>query len=125
MTNITPKITNPILSGLVYTYAIVIIASLFWALLLYFTSLSDTNLSLFSYTITAISLLFGGFVSGKRAGSRGWYYGGITGAIYGLILAIIGFLGFDASFNLRNLVLIILAFLFGALGGIFGVNSKK
>ncbi|OEG00215.1 hypothetical protein BHF71_05880 [Vulcanibacillus modesticaldus] len=119
------KRTRPILTGLTYTIGIVIISSLIFAILLDFTSLSDTNLPLYSYTVTAISLLVGGFVAGKRAGNKGWYYGGITGLIYGVILAIVAFLALNIDFNLKNLVLIVLAFLFGAVGGIIGVNINK
>lgn len=123
--NSTKKNTHPVFSGLIYAFIITIGFVLIYSFLLYFTSLSDSHLSRLTYIITAISLTSGGFVSGKRAGQKGWYYGGLTGVTYGLILAIIAFLAFDASFNLNGLVLIVLTLLFGSLGGIFGVNTSK
>lgn len=123
--NSTKRNTHPVLSGLIYSFVITLGFVLIYSFLLYFTSLSDSHLSRLTYIITAISLSSGGFVSGKRAGQKGWYYGGITGIIYGLILAIIAFLAFDAGFNLNGLALITLTFLFGSLGGMFGVNTSK
>lgn len=119
------KNSHPILAGLIYTYTIAIIGALIFTLLLFWTSISDSKLPLISYIITAVSLLAGGYISGKRAGVKGWYYGGMTGIIYGIILVIIVFLAFDTELNLRSLVLIVLTFLFGALGGIVGVNRNK
>lgn len=125
ITNVTKSGAHPVIAGLTYSFSIAIIMALFFTILLYLTSFSDSSLQTASYIVTAISLLTGGFVSGKKAGNKGWYFGGITGVIYGVILALITFLGFDADINLKGLVLIILTFLFGALGGVFGVNSKK
>ena len=96
------KNVNPILSGLTYTLGIAIIASFIFAVLLYFTSLSDSNLPLITYIVTAVSLLTGGYVSGKRASNKGWYYGGLTGIIYGILLIVISFLGFDLEQLLKD-----------------------
>lgn len=123
--NGTKKSSYPAFTGLIYAFIITLGFVLIYSFLLYFTSLSDSHLSRLTYIITAISLSSGGFVSGRRAGQKGWYYGGLTGITYGLILAIIAFLAFDASFNLNGLALLVLTFLFGALGGIFGVNTSK
>ena len=125
VTNGVKNTSNPILSGLTYTFSIVISSVLIFALLLTFTSISDTYLPFISYFITVLSILVGGFVSGKRSGEKGWYYGGITGTIYGILLVIITFLAFEMDINFRSLILVVLTFLFGAFGGIFGVNAKK
>lgn len=125
LTSETKNGVNPILYGLTYTFSIVIISVLLLAIILTLTSLSDSRLPYISYAITVISILVGGYKAAKKAQIKGWYYGGITGLIYGLLLVIITFLAFDFSLNLRSLVLVVLTFLFGAFGGIFGVNSKK
>lgn len=117
--------SHPILFGFTYTVGLMLIMSVLFAFLLYFTSLSDSHLPVISYIVTALSLLVGGYQAGKKAGIKGWYYGGMIGAIYGILLAAISFLGFDTDLNLRNLTLILLAFLFGAFGGMIGVNAKK
>jgi len=125
VTSGTKNASSPVLTGLIYAFVMVMVSSVLFALLLYFTSLSDANLPLISYIVTAVSLLTGGFQAGRRSGSKGWYYGGLTGLIYGILLAIIGFLSLDTTFGLRNIALILLSFLFGAFGGIFGVNRRK
>ena len=119
------KNTHPILIGLLYTYAIAIVGALIFTLLLYWTSISDAKIPLVSYVITAVSLMIGGYITGRRAGERGWYYGGLMGIIYGIILVFIVFLAFNAPINLRSLVLLLLTFLFGAFVGIIGVNRNK
>ena len=125
ITNATKKYSNPILVGLMYTFTIVFLTSIVLTLLLYFTTFSEQSLPLFIYITTALSLLIGGFKSGKIAGSKGWYYGGITGTIYALVLALVWFLGFNLGFQLRLLAILLLSFLFGSLGGMFGVNAKR
>ena len=119
------KFKNPILFGLLYTFGLGILLALIFTLLLYFTSLSDANLNWMSYITTLVSLIVGGFVAGKRAGVKGWYYGGLTGLIYGVVILIIAFLAFNSKLNLQSLVLVALSFLFGSSGGIFGVNMSK
>ncbi len=119
------KFRNPILSGLLYTFGIGLLLAFAFTLLLYFTSVSDSYINLMSYLITLVSLLSGGFVAGKRAGEKGWYYGGITGLIYGIVILIIAFLAFNSKMNLQSLALVALSFLFGSSGGIFGVNLSK
>lgn len=116
---------NPIIMGLLYTFAIVMVLGLIVAIIMYITSLSDAYIPVLSYIITAIALIFGGAKTGKHVGEKGWYYGGLTGFIYGLLLIAITFLAFNLEINLRSIVLLILTFLFGAFGGIFGVNTKK
>ncbi len=121
----TKNNANPILAGLSYTFIIILVAIIILGLLLYFTSFSDTYLPHISYIVTAISIIIGGYTAARRTSEKGWYYGGITGVIYGIILIIIAFLAFNVEINFRSLILVILTFLFGAFGGIFGVNSKK
>lgn len=111
-----------VITGLVYTFVLVLAGSLVTALLLAFTGLRESTLPYFTYTINVISLLIGGFVTGRRCGGRGWYYGGLTGLAYFLLILLIGFLGFDVP--LSGLVLFYLfgAFILGSAGGVIGVN---
>ncbi len=125
VTNGVKNSSHPIVIGLVYTMGIVFVLTLLFALILYFTSLSDSTLPIISYIVTAVALLFGGYQAGKKAESKGWYYGGLVGIIYGIVLAMISYLGFAIAMNLKQLSLVVLAFLFGAFGGMIGVNTKN
>jgi putative membrane protein (TIGR04086 family) len=109
---------------LAYTFSLVLIGSLITALLLAFTSLRESTLPYFTYTINVISLLVGGFITGRRCGGKGWYYGGLTGTAYFLFVLLIGFLGFNVPLQFSTLFYLLGAFMIAAVGGVIGVNSS-
>ncbi|GAA4705396.1 TIGR04086 family membrane protein [Brevibacillus fulvus] len=115
--------STSIVTGLLFTFGLVLVGSLLTAALLSLTDIQERSLPYFTYAINIISLLIGGYVTGRRCGGRGWYYGGLTGLVYFLLVLLIGFLGFDAPVSLITLVYLFAAFLIAAIGGIFGVNS--
>jgi len=117
--------STSVITGLVSTFGLVLIGSLLTALLLAFTSLRESTLPYFTYTINVISLLIGGFITGRRCGGKGWYYGGLTGAAYFLLVLLVGFLGFDAPMQFSTLFYLFGAFILAALGGVIGVNSTS
>ncbi|MCF6092753.1 TIGR04086 family membrane protein [Microaerobacter geothermalis] len=116
---------SPTLSGLFYTLLIVIIGSLLTALILKLTSVREASIPYFTYGINTLALLIGGFIAGKRSQQRGWYSGGLTGLMYGIVILLIGFLAFDAIISWIFLAYILVSFVLGAIGGILGVNMKK
>lgn len=119
------RISSPLLAGLTYTLLTVLGGTLFTSLLLSFTGVKESSLSYFAYTILVVSLLIGGWASGKRAGERGWYHGGLCGIIYAVILVMISFLGYDQSLGMGSLMVLVISFASSALGGVFGVNMRK
>lgn len=116
---------SPWVAGQICIWGVVLVCSFITALMLKFTSLGSSQLPAISYAINALALLLGGFVSGRKAGQRGWYYGGLQGIIYAVILVLISFLAYDSRMMINPLVFVICAFLAGALGGISGVNTKN
>lgn len=119
------SIAAPLFSGLLYSFITLIILVLIISLVLAGTSLKEQSLPLLVYFIHGISLLVGGFVTGKRKSAKGWYHGGILGIVYWVVVLIIGFLGLDAAFSMGTLLTALICFLAGAIGGIAGVNMKK
>jgi putative membrane protein (TIGR04086 family) len=117
--------STSVLTGLLYTLGLVLIGALLATLLLSFTSMREGSLSYFTYVINAIGLLTGGFVTGRRCGGKGWYYGGLTGLTYFLFVLLIGFLGFDAPMQWGTLLFLLGAFAIAGVGGILGVNSAN
>ncbi len=87
--------------------------------------MQEHDLGTYTYIIHIFSAIVGGMVSGKRAGKKGWYHGGLTGAFYTLIILLISFLALDNSLHLGNILWIGLAFVIGAIGGMFGVNLRQ
>ncbi|MBD8838899.1 MULTISPECIES: TIGR04086 family membrane protein [Paenibacillus] len=119
------RVSNPILSGLCQAFVWMFIGAFILSLFLWMSGMREQDLSLYTYVVHGLSLLVGGFVAGKRSGEKGWYYGGITGIVYGLLVLLIGFLALDASFNWKDSLQLLSAFFISALGGIFGVNTHR
>lgn len=119
------RITSPLFSGLVYSFTMMTIGTIVTSLFLLLTSTQESSLHTLTTIIHAVSLFIGGWVSGKRAGSRGWYHGGMVGLFYFILIFLVGFLAFDAGLNLQSLQLLGILFAAGALGGILGVNTQK
>jgi putative membrane protein (TIGR04086 family) len=116
--------STSVFTGLLYTLALVLTGALLTALLLSYTNVRESSLPYFTYAINVIGLLLGGFVTGRRCGNKGWYYGGLTGLSYFLLVLLIGFLGFDVPMQLMTLLYLLGAFFISAVGGIFGVNAS-
>lgn len=114
-----------VVTGLLFTFGLVLIGSLLTALLLQFTDVSENSLPYFTYAINTIGLLIGGIITGRKCGAKGWYYGGLTGLAYFTLVLLIGFLGFDAPLQIITLLYLIGAFVVSAMGGAIGVNMSR
>lgn len=115
---------SPLLAGLIAVWLLVITGSLVTAMVLHYTDVSEQNFNYFSYTINTIALLFGGWISGRKSGHKGWYYGAITGLLYAVIVYLIGFLAFDTSLDWKSVLHVAGAIAIAALGGMMGVNTR-
>jgi putative membrane protein (TIGR04086 family) len=113
------------LSGLLYALIMMVLGTLIVSLLLLWSNVQESSLPTYGKIIHGIAIFVGGWVAGKRSGARGWYFGGVLGLLYALIVWIVGFLAYDNSLNLTSLALLSGSFGTGALGGMLGVNSKK
>ncbi|HEY2492226.1 MAG TPA: TIGR04086 family membrane protein [Paenibacillus sp.] len=119
------RVTNPILAGLCYAFSWMMIGAFVLSLFLWLSGMQEEDLTAYTYVVHACAVCIGGLVSGKRSGHKGWYQGGLTGAFYGVIILIIGFLALDNSFSLSKLVWIAAAYVLGSFGGMFGVNMRN
>jgi putative membrane protein (TIGR04086 family) len=119
------RVGSPLLMGLLYSLVIMAAATVVVSLFLKFTSMQEGNMPSAVYIIHSLSLFIGGLVSGRRAGKRGWYYGGMMGILYSVVVVLIGFLSYDAALTLNTLILLVLSFVMGALGGMIGVNLRR
>ncbi|SCW45907.1 putative membrane protein, TIGR04086 family [Paenibacillus tianmuensis] len=116
---------SPLFAGLVYAVAFMLAGTLLASLVLLGTNIPEKSWLGATLFIHGVALLIGGAVSGKRSGSKGWYHGGLLGAMYTVVVWMIGFLAYDASFSKEMLVLAVVGLLAGALGGMIGINLKK
>ncbi|GIP16891.1 hypothetical protein J40TS1_25330 [Paenibacillus montaniterrae] len=117
--------TMPMLAGITYALIWLAAGALLLSLLLHFTSFKESNLGMMAFVVHSFASFVGGFSAGKRASSKGWYYGGSLGIIYGLIVILISFLATDVSLSLHSLILLLTVLAAGAFGGIIGVNLRK
>jgi len=75
------------------------------------------------FGVHGTSSLAGGFVSAKRSGRKGWYFGMSNGLLYTLLIITISFLATDASWTMAVPTLLLVTCLAGAFGGMLGVNT--
>ncbi|RAL26619.1 TIGR04086 family membrane protein [Thermoflavimicrobium daqui] len=118
-------LSSPWIAGQFVIWMLVFTISLIMALLFTYSSLESQFLSQITLVINSITLFIGGYTAGKKAQKKGWYYGGMQGLIYCLILILIAFLGFDMSIQSQALIFLLIAFSISAVGGIIGVNRSR
>jgi putative membrane protein (TIGR04086 family) len=94
------------------------------ALVLYFTAVPEKIAPYLVFGISLAAILWGSSFAGRKIGTRGWINGGIVGILYVVIMLAIGLLVLDNfAFNWNFIVKIFLGFVFGAVGGMWGVNN--
>lgn len=118
------RITSPLLSGTVTAFVWLCIGAVVASLIVVMTDIREETVSLAAFLIHGIASVFGGFSSGRRAGSKGWYHGFVLGIVYTLIVVLVGFLGFDAGMGRDTAILLSIAAFAGTFGGMIGVNAK-
>ena len=112
---------SPILVGLLLSLALSLFLSILVGVLLHFTSLSEAALPTAGLLIMLVSVFGGGSLAARLAGSRGLVMGFNVALAY-LLLALIFSLFFQAKISFSLLASrAVLAFLAGALGGVFGL----
>ena len=75
--------------------------------------------------ITSISILIGSSLGNIKIKKNGLINGGMIGGIYILIIYLISsILNWRFSLNVQSIIMIVVAIVFGILGGIIGVNKK-
>ena len=76
--------------------------------------------------VTAVSVLFCGFLTGRRSPRGGLLAGLVSGVIYTLVLCILGkLISQDMSIGLNAITAQVIGVVCGAVSGIVGINTKK
>lgn len=115
---------TPVVTGIFSILILLFAASFILSLILHFTTVQESSIQFLLLPITLITLFFGGFISGLKSGSKGWYFGGLTGLAFLLIIWLITFLGFDATLELKNMLIYAGYLVLSTVGGVFGVNMS-
>lgn len=119
------KAGSPVWRGLLVSLICMAAATMIASAIFKFTGVKESAMTTAVYIIHSVSLFIGGIAAGLRANRRGWYYGGMMGIMYSVIIILIGFLSYDAALTTYTLILFLLSFAAGALGGMIGVNLHR
>lgn len=95
------------------------------SLVLSYTPLPENAIPYIVFITQGIGAFIAGFIPAKKAGVKGLVTGGISALLYMLILWLVSSLLSDGFYvNSHVLTMFLLSLIFGALGGITGVNFK-
>lgn len=119
------SMASPLLSGILYASVWLAAGALFLSLLLRFGSMQENDLPTYSLVVHGCSALAGGFVAGRRSKQRGWYYGGMLGIAYGMLVLLVSFLASNTGFNAKTMSMLAEVLISGSFGGMVGVNTKR
>ena len=114
-----------IFKGVTISYIFTFVSFLIFAILLSTTNISDSYIPGVICIISIMSILIGSANCTKKANSQGLIWGSLVGLIYSVILYLISsllFVGF--SIPMSTFYLFALSVLFGAIGGVIGINLK-
>ncbi len=112
-----------VLKGIILALALSVVLLFVAALLLYFTAVSEKITPYLVFGISLVAIISGSSYSGRKIGIKGWLYGGITGFVFVVLMLVIGlFVLDDVSLAWNWLTKLFLGFIFGAAGGMWGVN---
>lgn len=73
------RISSPVLSGLCRSFTWMLLGAVVLSLLLWSSGMKEQDLAMYTYIVHGIAAAFGGLTAGRRAASRGWYQGALTG----------------------------------------------
>lgn len=118
----TRKMGSAIIYGTISIFIFAVIFSLFFSLLLRFTSVTEASISYLILILSFISIFIGGLISGGKGKKQGWLLGGGTGLLYTLIILAFQYLGFDQTFSSREWIQSLCYILVCMMGGVLGVN---
>jgi putative membrane protein (TIGR04086 family) len=120
----TKKMSVAVIYGVTSIFILAIIASFIFSLLLRFTSLTESSLSLGMMIVTFLSMFIGGFISGGKGKKQGILLGGGTGLLYLAIIVLFQYLGQDSLFSAKQWIYYACFVITATMGGILGVNMK-
>jgi putative membrane protein (TIGR04086 family) len=116
----------PILYGVTWSLACAVAGTLITALWAHMHPLSDRTVVIIAYVIHCGAVLVGALAASRSARERGWYYGGLTGLVYAVLVLCLDVvlyhslgIGADGWFRLFLMAVI------GAFAGIIGVNTVR
>lgn len=119
------KTIKNIIKGTGIALITTVILLLIFSIILTYTNIEESVINPVIMIVTAISILLGSSLGNIKIKKNGLINGGIIGALYiTTIYLISSILNWKFSLNIQSIFMIIIAIVFGILGGILGVNRK-
>jgi putative membrane protein (TIGR04086 family) len=111
------------LKSLGICFAISFVLIILYALILSFTSMSDSSMNLSMQIIMIASITISSIFGGKKISRKGWLFGIAVGLVFTLLLIPLS-LGFGQSFSFDKYFMVkaLVGSAVGLIGGIIGVN---
>lgn len=119
------KTIKNIIKGTGIALITTVILLLIFSIILTYTNIDEKVINPVIMIVTAISILLGSSLGNIKIKKNGLINGGTIGAIYIITIYLISsILNWKFSLNIQSIFMIIIAIVFGILGGILGVNRK-
>ena len=102
-----------------------LILLIIFSLILTYTNTNENTINPVIMIITAISILIGSSIGNSKIHKNGLINGMLVGGLYIIVIYLVSsILNWRFSLNIQSLLMILIGVVFGALGGIIGVNRK-
>lgn len=111
------------LKSLGVCFLISFVMIILYALILSFTSVSDSTMSITMQVIMILSITIASIFGGKKIRMKGWLFGLVLGLVFTLLLVPLG-VGFGQQFSLDKYfsAKLLMGSAVGLIGGVIGVN---
>lgn len=111
------------LKSLGICFAASFILIMLYALILSFTSMSDSSMNMTIQVIMIVSITVSSIIGGRKIQKKGWLFGIVLGLVFTLLLIPLG-MGFGQSLSLDRYFAakLLMGSTVGLIGGIIGVN---
>lgn len=114
-----------VFKGIGISMIFTIICLFIFAILLTYTTISESTITPVIIIVTGVSILVGSSIGNSKIKKNGILNGALVGGGYILILYLLSsLLNVRFSLNMQSVIMIAIGVIFGILGGIIGVNRK-
>lgn len=116
----------PILYGCFWALFLAALGIIVVFLMAQYGSLEARGITTAAYIIHCIAVFFGAVAASRCVTSRGWFYGGVTGLLYALIMVAIGLFIYNTfTIDASGLFRVLLMAVIGAFGGMIGAATRR
>ncbi|WAH38428.1 TIGR04086 family membrane protein [Alicyclobacillus dauci] len=116
----------PILYGCFWSLLLAAIGIVIVFLLAQYGNLQPRGITAAAYIIHCTAVFFGSISASRCVDSRGWFYGGLTGLLYALLMVAIGIFVYNTfTIDGSGLFRVLLMAVIGAFGGMIGMSTRR